>query len=185
MPKGGVMPKAEAWKLVSEETVYKKYSQRIDRRDFALPDGRTDDFYIRIEGVGACAFGLTVDNEVITLPQFRPGPKKILPELPGGMVDKGEDPRKAAARELLEETGYTGKVHEWTGSWYSDAYTDSNRTIIIITDCKKVAEPEHDDNEFGEVTLVPVAEFAAFARAGQLTDTAGALLALDHLGLLH
>jgi len=173
------------WKEVSREIVYKKYSQSIERRDFRLPDGRVDDFYIRLEAVGACVFALTTDKKVITIPQYRPGPKKILRELPGGQVDKGEDPREAAVRELLEETGYAGTVQEWTGTWYTDAYTDSNRNIVIVTDCEKVAEPVLDKNEFGEVELVPVAEFVTQTRAGLLTDTAGALLALDSLGLLH
>jgi 8-oxo-dGTP pyrophosphatase MutT (NUDIX family) len=87
-------------------------------------------------------------------------------------------------RELLEETGYTGDTEEWTGTWQNDAYTQMNRVVIIAKNCKKVAEPKLEDTEFGKVELVDVAEFIAQVRAGQLTDTAGAMLALDYLGLL-
>ena len=173
------------WEEVSREVVYKKYSQKVERRDFKLPDGRIEDFYIRIEDSGACVLALTEDNKVITLPQYRPGPKKVLRELPGGKVDKGEDSRKAAARELLEETGYKGEVDEtWIGTWYSDAYTDSDRSIVIARNCRKIAEPILSGNEFGAVELIDLDDFVSQARAGELTDVAGALLALDYLGLL-
>ena len=46
------------------------------------------------------------------------------------------------------------------------------------------AEPTMEDTEFGEVDLLSIADFVAHARTGQLTDAAGALLALDRLGLL-
>lgn len=179
------MAKAIEWEEIGREVTYKKYSQKIERRNFKLPDGRVEDFYIRIEDPGACVLAITSDNEVITLPQYRPGPKKILRELPGGKVDMNEDSRHAAERELLEETGYKGKVDEgWIGHWYSDAYTDSDRSIIIVKDCQKVATPAHDANEFGEIELVPMPEFVVQARSGQLTDAAGVLLALDYLGVL-
>jgi len=178
------MAKAQIWKELSRKQEYKKYSQHVERRDYELPNGVVADYYIHIEVPGVCVLALTEDNKIITMPQYRPGPNTILRELPGGRVEDGEEPRVAAVRELLEETGYAGDVDEWIGTWQSDAYTQASRAIVIVRNCKKVAEPQLDSTEFGEMELVEVADFVAQARKGLLTDTAGALLALDHLNLL-
>lgn len=172
------------WEEIKREIAYHKYSLTVERRDFCMPDGKIADYYIRVEDPGACVLALTADNKVITFSQYRPGPNAIYRELPGGKVDPGEDPRKAAMRELLEETGYTGDAEEWVGHWQNDAYTQMNRTIVIAKNCKKIATPKLEDTEFGEIELVDVADFVAQVRAGKLTDTAGAMLALDHLDLL-
>lgn len=179
------MAKAQNWEELARSVAYRKYSHTIERRDYRLPDGTEADFYICVKKPGAAALALTEDGFVITMPQFRPGPGCILRELPGGQIEPGDNPRKTAVRELLEETGYAGEVAEWSGTWYSDAYSEAPRTIIIVKNCKKVAQPRLDGHEFGEVELVPVAAFVEQARKGQLTDAAGALLALDHLGFLH
>lgn len=178
------MAHVKEWEQISTEIAYKKYSQTIERRDFRLPNGMIADFYVRIEKKGACALAITKDNKIITIPQFRPGPRKILYELPGGHVDEGEDVKAAAARELLEETGYAGDVEDWVGTWQSDAYTQADRSIIIVRNCTKVSQPTLEETEFGEVELVDEADFVAQVRTGQLTDTAGAMLALDRLGYL-
>ena len=112
--------------------------QAIERRDYKLPSGAVVDFYLRIESPGACVLALTEDNKIITLPQYRPGPNAIFRELPGGKVDKNEDPRKAALRELLEETGYRGDAEEWAGTWQNDAYTQMSRTVIIAKNCRRL-----------------------------------------------
>lgn len=178
------MSKTQKWQELSRETVFHKYSQLVERRDYRLPSGEVADYYIHVEKPGACVLGITAASQVITIPQFRPGPNAILRELPGGQVDAGEDPRVAAVRELLEETGYAGDVDPWTGTWQSDAYTQLDRTIVIVKNCKKVAEPQMEATEFGEVELVSMDDFVAHVRTGMLSDTAGAMLALDHLGLL-
>ncbi len=178
------MAKTQVWKELSRKQEFKKYSQIIERRDYQLPNGKIADFYVRIELPGVCALAITEDNKIITIPQFRPGPNKILRELPGGRVDPGEDPRTAGLRELLEETGYAGDVDDWIGTWEADAYTHIDRSVIVVRNCKKIAQPQLEDTEFGELELVSVVGFVAQARKGQLTDCAGALLALDHLGLL-
>ena len=48
----------------------------------------------------------TVSGEFILVRQFRCGVDDLSWELPGGIIDKNEDPVVAALRELKEETGY-------------------------------------------------------------------------------
>jgi len=50
---------------------------------------------------------VTINKEIIFVRQFRYGANENTLEIPGGMVDEGEDPMIAATRELAEETGYT------------------------------------------------------------------------------
>ena len=49
---------------------------------------------------------ITERNEIVMIRQYRHGSQRVTLEIPGGMVDAGEDPRKAAVRECQEETGY-------------------------------------------------------------------------------
>lgn len=179
-----IMAKAQKWQEIKREIAYKKYSQTVEHRDYRMPDGKIRDYYLRIEPPGVCVLAITVNDKVVTLPQYRPGPSDILRELPGGRLDEGETPTQAGIRELLEETGYAGDVDNWIGKWEADAYTQMDRSIIIVKNCKKVADQQLEMTEFGEVELVDIPDFVRQVRTGQLTDTAGAMLALDHLGLL-
>ncbi len=179
------MAQAKKWEEVKREVVFHKYSQTIERRDYRLPDGTVADYYVHLELPGACVLAITADNKVVTIPQYRPGPDAILRELPGGGIEEGEEPSAAALRELLEETGYRGDVEEWVGTWWVDAYAQINNAVVIVRNCRQVAEPKLEATEFGEVELVDMPDFVAQVRAGQLTDTAGAMLALDYMGLLN
>ncbi len=55
---------------------------------------------------------LTAEREVVIVKQHRFGIAAPTIEIPGGMVDPGEEPLAAAMRELREETGY--EAERWT-----------------------------------------------------------------------
>lgn len=55
---------------------------------------------------------LDIQGRSLMIRQYRFGVGYTTLETPGGMVDPGEDSKTAAARELLEETGYVSE--KWT-----------------------------------------------------------------------
>ncbi|HEV2412729.1 MAG TPA: NUDIX hydrolase [Candidatus Saccharimonadales bacterium] len=179
------MTQLKKWKEIKRQIVFKKYSWTIEQRDYEMLDGEIVDWYIATDKSGVCVFALTDDNKVVTARMYRPGPNAIFRELPGGKIENGQDLKSAGMHELLEETGFTGEV-QWIGKWYEDARVDRTRYVIVATNCKKIGDQQLDvHDEFIEIELVDIPEFVKQVRRGELTDTAGAMLALDHLGLLN
>src|SRR3712207_1748219 len=95
------------------ETPY--FALRSDR--LRLPDGAVKDPYYVVERPDAAiVFPLTEEDDVVLVRQYRPAIEGIELGLPAGLVDEGEEPEKAARRELSEETGYAGGEWEPLGS---------------------------------------------------------------------
>src|SRR5690349_11789397 len=98
----------EAWERLGEKVVFSKYSRKMVSVDFKLPDGSVTDYIIDDRTPSVAVLGLTSDNQVILARQFRPGPMAVINDMPGGLIDDGEDALTTARREFLEETGYEG-----------------------------------------------------------------------------
>jgi ADP-ribose pyrophosphatase len=170
------------WKLLKSQIVFDNFMQ-IEERTYEMPDGQTKNFYIKITKPSICVLAVTEDNKIITVKQFRPGPNKVLNELPGGYVDEDETPEQAIARELREETGFEGDI-KFVSECYDDAYVTMNRSCFVATNCKKVGDQELDESEFIDVELVDLPDFLKITRSGQMTDVEVAFLGLDYLNLL-
>lgn len=175
--------KINKWEKLSHEIVFQKYSRKIEKVMFRLPNREEKDFYIKLEGPAVATLAITKDSQVILVRQFRPGPNEIFNEIPGGYIGKGETLEQAAERELLEETGYRGKVRLVTTA-ADCAYSTMSRYCLVATECEKVAEQKLDETEFAEVVLMPLNEFRELLRSGKMTDIEVGYLGLDFLGLL-
>jgi ADP-ribose pyrophosphatase len=170
------------WTKLSE-TPFKAGFRRMLTRTFALPNGNVDDFTIKDERASVCVLALTDKQEVILAKQFRPGPEEVLLELPGGGLEEGETTTEAAARELLEETGYAGDLQHVT-TCLDCGYSNMRRECFVATNCKKIAEQHLDDEEFIDVELMSLPDFRTHLRSGMLTDVEVGYLGLDFLGML-
>lgn len=172
----------ENWEKVSEEN-YKAGFRKMIRRKYKLPDGRIDEYDIKNEGPVACVLALSPENKIILAQQFRPGPEKVLLELPGGVIDTDETPEKAMQREFLEETGYTGDFHLINTCW-NCGYSNRLTYNFVATNCQKIQEPLNDENEFIEVVELSLEKFKELLQSGELTDSKTAFYGLEYLKLI-
>jgi 8-oxo-dGTP pyrophosphatase MutT (NUDIX family) len=90
-------------------------------------------------------------------------------ELPGGVVEPGEEPVAAAVRELAEETGCRGGSPEVLGWVHPNPAIQSNRAhFVVIPQVQRVEETAWDADEELEIQVVPLPEVLAWARSGRI-----------------
>lgn len=112
---------------------------------------------------------LTADNEIILVEQYRYGIEMPTLELPGGMIDPGENPLETSKRELLEETGYSGD------EWFDLGKVSSNPAVLtnwthtfLVKNCTKKREQQLDGNERINVHKIPLQNFVDQIRTGEV-----------------
>ena len=169
------------WTKLSEESTRVGF-RKLLKRLFRLPDGPEIEFVIKDEGFTVCVLAMNENGKIILAEQFRPGPELVLRELPGGGVEEDEPLEDAACRELLEETGYAGDM-QFVGKYHACAYSNRVSHIFVATNCKRIAEPKLDEAERINIVESGVEEFLFQLRKGELTDAAGAWMALSFLNI--
>ena len=98
---------------------------------------------------------ITKEKKVVMIKQYRFGSQEISLEIPGGMVDAGEDAQSAATREMKEETGYDSEEVHAIGKISPNPALMSNHTYSYVAyNVEKTGDQQLDNIEDIEVLEV-------------------------------
>lgn len=100
---------------------------------------------------GVCIVAL-IDNKLIIEEQFRYPIDKAIYEFPGGTIERGEEPKHAAIRELKEETGYTALRLIPLGEIYSSPGSTDECIHLFFAECEEKGQPSPDCSE--QISLI-------------------------------
>jgi 8-oxo-dGTP pyrophosphatase MutT (NUDIX family) len=161
-----------AWRRVGTEQVADCRVFQV-RRDLSVNPrgGREHDFYVIEAPDWINVVPLTANDEVVMIEQYRHGTGEVTLEIPGGMVDDGEEAPVAAARELLEETGYVASTEVLLlGSTRPNPAIQNNWIhTFLARDVQFREAPVFDGTEHTAVRLVPLDHIPALIADGTIT----------------
>ena len=138
------------WKILKSEYLFSDLWFKVRKDKCESPDGKIiDPYYVYEFPEWVTVFALTENNKVVMVRQYRHACGKVCIELPGGCVDDTDKNfEEAAARELLEETGYVFSVFQFLGKTSANPSTNNNYMhMFLATGGKKVSEQKLDSNE--------------------------------------
>ena len=177
------------WKVLSTKYVYenKWFHARADSCE--LPDGRLIEPYFVVEVPNFCNMVIvTKEERVILVRQYRYPVDQITYELAGGVIEKGEDPAKAAVREMEEETGYTSDTIEYLSKAAANpalmnntAYFFLAKNAIKIESQNLDALEDIDVVSFSKEEFIQLLQENKLQHAVQLGAVYEALIKLDWL----
>jgi ADP-ribose pyrophosphatase len=110
------------------------------------------------------------DRRIVLIQQYRHATRQFLWELVAGRMERGENPRRAAGRELVEETGYRAKRF----SIFLDVFPTpgflEERMYILLAEGLTLGEAEPEEDEKITIKAFKRVELEKMIRDGKLRD---------------
>ncbi len=164
-------PQPQRWQKLRSEPFATTRIFNVTKEIYRHP-GRTkeQDFFVINPPDWVNVIALTPDHRIVLVRQFRYGIDDFSLEIPGGIIEPGEDCVAAGVRELREESGYVGDPARLLGSVHPNPAMQSNRChLVLVENVRREAKLDWDPDEEFEITTLPVDEVYALAYRGGIT----------------
>ncbi len=162
--------KLEEKKLSSQE-IFDGVAIHLYKDEILLPDGNKGIREIIRHPGAVCVLPINENGEAFFVNQFRYAMDKVTIEVPAGKLEKGEDPKEAALRELSEETGISAENIFPIGELYTTpALIDEVIYMYIATELTQ-GEQHLDEDEFVNAIKIPLSEAVEMVMNGEIKDS--------------
>jgi len=150
--------------------IYEGKILNLRRDKVHVKDNQTSYREIVEHNGGVALAAVTPEGKMVMVRQYRKAAEKAILEVPAGKIEKGEDHRLTAERELKEETGYSAGKIEFITSFYSSiGYSTEVIYLYIATDLTP-GETDFDDNESIEILEYDVPKLKEMVLYGEIVD---------------
>lgn len=157
------------WRTLATSVAYDNPWYTVRRDDVQLPNGHVTDFYVSVRPHVAITLPVTPTGEAVLVRQYKHGAGAVTLELPAGTFTAPEQADAAAARELLEETGYSCASLQPVGDWWDDATKNTHRVMAFLGhDAQAGGLLDLDATEEIESVLVPAADLGRLITDGTI-----------------
>lgn len=180
-PRGPGKGEVAPWSVLEKEPVFRCPIFSLVAKTCRHPERRKEaKFYVLEANDWVNVVALTADAKMVLVNQYRYGTEETSWEIPGGVMDEGEDPVEAGLRELREETGYTAERALLLGSARPNPAIQNNHChFVLATGARETDGTQWDEHEDLVHGLFEVDEVFRMALEGGITHA----LALNGLML--
>lgn len=140
-------------KILSSQTIYEGKIFGIRRDEVIEPSGVRATREVITHPGSVVVLPVLPDGRILMIRQYRHATRQYLWELVAGRIDAGENPLQAAARELIEETGYRAKKFRIFLDIFPTPGFLEERMFILLAEglIAGAAEPEDDEKIISRV----------------------------------
>jgi len=160
----------QSWTLLRSRSIADYAFVRIREDQYRFePTGLEAPFVVCDCADWVLVIPVTPDGQVVFVRQFRHGARRVVLEVPGGVMDGDETPEETARRELLEETGFSAASVRRLGTMLPNpAIHSASLHVVLAEGCCRIAEPDLDPLENIDVLLRSRSDVPAMIRSGEL-----------------
>ena len=158
-------------KTMKSEKLYegKIINLRIDTVE--LPDKKYSKREIVEHPGGVAIVGVTDENEILLVKQYRKAADRVLLELPAGKLEVNEEPKETAFKELKEETGYRAEKLEYLLEFYTSPGFSTEKVYIFLAENMEKGEQELEAGEFIDVESYKIDDLIDMINKGDIIDS--------------
>ncbi len=122
------------WKQLRQKEIFKHPRITLLEDEVLLPDGSITNYLTFANTNDSITIICQKDDQILLSKEYSYPTGEVLYQFAGGKIEQGEDPAKAARRELQEETGYKATKLVQLGWYYTNNRRSNSKMYVFLAD---------------------------------------------------